>query len=312
MVNMDKILVVDGITKEYPGRVAVSNVSFEVQKGSIHGFLGPNGAGKSTTMKMIAGLLPATAGSITLFGEKVEPEKLKMKNLIGLLPENAPLYLDMTVENYLKLVAKLHGVKEIQLQVDKVMTELSLIEVRKRIIGNLSKGYRQRVGLAQALVFDAPFLILDEPTNGLDPQTVVELREFIKKLSVNKTILFSSHVLPEVEQLCDQITIIHHGKIRASGDLKEIHKKFRQGLVLKVGIGENEKLPDLSSLGKYEVTQEHIVGKEKQFHLVFEDDRDCRSEIGKIVIKGGVNLLTLQVESPELEDIFLHMTEQKK
>lgn len=312
MVNMDKILVVDRITKEYPGRIAVSNVSFEVQKGSIHGFLGPNGAGKSTTMKIIAGLLPATAGSITLFGEKVEPEKLKIKNQIGLLPENAPLYLDMTVENYLKLVAKLHGVKEIQLQVDKVMTELSLIEVRKRIIGNLSKGYRQRVGLAQALVFDAPFLILDEPTNGLDPQTVVELREFIKKLSVNKTILFSSHVLPEVEQLCDQITIIHHGKIRASGDLKEIHRKFRQGLVLKVGIGEKEKLPDLSSLGKYEVTQEHIVGKEKQFHLVFEDDRDCRSEIGKIVIAGGVSLLTLQVESPELEDIFLHMTEQKK
>ncbi len=312
MVNMDKILVVDRITKEYPGRIAVSNVSFEVQKGSIHGFLGPNGAGKSTTIKMIAGLLPVTNGSITLFGEKVGPEKLQMKNLIGLLPENAPLYLDMTVENYLKLVAKLHSVKDIQLQVDKVMTELSLIEVRKRIIGNLSKGYRQRVGLAQALVFDAPFLILDEPTNGLDPQTVVELREFIKKLSANKTILFSSHVLPEVEQLCDQITIIHQGKIRASGDLKEIHRKFRQGLVLKVGIAENEKLPDLSSLGKYEVTQEHIVGKEKQFHLVFEDDRDCRSEIGKIVIAGGVSLLTLQVESPELEDIFLHMTEQKK
>lgn len=312
MVNMEKILVVDGITKEYPGRIAVSNVSFEVQKGSIHGFLGPNGAGKSTTMKMIAGLLPATTGSIMLFGEKVEPDKLKMKNLIGLLPENAPLYLDMTVENYLKLVAKLHGVKDIQLQVDKVMTELSLIEVRKRIIGNLSKGYRQRVGLAQALVFDAPFLILDEPTNGLDPQTVVELREFIKKLSVNKTILFSSHVLPEVEQLCDQITIIHHGKIRASGDLKEIHRKFHQGLVLKVGIGENEKLPDLSAFGKYEVTQEHLVGKEKQFHIVFEDDRDCRSEIGKLVISSGVHLLTLQVESPELEDIFLHMTEQKK
>ncbi len=312
MVNMDKILVVDGISKEYPGRIAVSNVSFEVQKGSIHGFLGPNGAGKSTTMKMIAGLLPVSAGSITLFGEKVGPEKLKMKNQIGLLPENAPLYLDMTVENYLKLVAKLHGVKEIQLQVDKVMTELSLTEVRKRIIGNLSKGYRQRVGLAQALVFDAPFLILDEPTNGLDPQTVFELREFIKKLSVTKTILFSSHVLPEVEQLCDQITIIHQGKIRASGDLKEIHRKFRQGLVLKVGIGENEILPDLSHLGSYEVTQEHIVGKEKQFHLVFEDDRDCRSEIGKIVIAGGVSLLTLQIESPELEDIFLHMTELKK
>jgi ABC-2 type transport system ATP-binding protein len=309
---MDKILVVDNITKEYPGRTAVSGVSFDVMKGSIHGFLGPNGAGKSTTMRMIAGLMPASSGNITLFGEKVEPQKLNFKNQIGLLPENAPLFLDMSVEDYLKFVAKLHSVKNIKEQVDKVMTDLSLIEVRKRLIGNLSKGYKQRVGLAQAIVYDAPFLILDEPTNGLDPQTVVELREFIKKLSHQKTILFSSHVLPEVEQLCDQITIIHQGKVKASGDLKEIHRKFRQGLVLKVGIGEKETLPDLSQLGKYEITQEHIVGREKQFHLIFEDDQDCRSEIGKLLIKQGVSLLTLQVESPELEDIFLHMTELKK
>jgi ABC-2 type transport system ATP-binding protein len=312
MVNMDKILVVDSVTKEYPGRTAVSKVSFEVKKGSIHGFLGPNGAGKSTTMRMIAGLLPATSGSISLFNEKVEPHKLNLKNKIGLLPENAPLYLDMSVEGYLRLVAKLHSVKHINEQVDKVLQDLSLTEVRKRLIGNLSKGYRQRVGLAQAIVYDAPFLILDEPTNGLDPQTVVELREFIKKLSKEKTILFSSHVLPEVEQICDQITIIHQGKIKASGDLKEIHRKFRQGLVLKVGIKETEALPDLSPLGKYEVTQEHLVGQEKQFHIIFEDDLDCRPEIGKLLVSKGISLMTLQIESPELEDIFLHMTELKK
>lgn len=309
---MDKILVVDGITKEYPGRTAVSNVSFEVLRGSIHGFLGPNGAGKSTTMRMIAGLMPATSGTMTLFGETIHPEKLSLKNQIGLLPENAPLYLDMPVEKYLSLVAKLHGVKKVKEQVEKVMTDLSLIEVRKRLIGNLSKGYKQRVGLAQAIVYDAPFLILDEPTNGLDPQSVVELREFIKKLAQEKTILFSSHVLPEVEQLCDQITIIHQGKIRASGDLKEIHRKFRQGLVLKVGILENEKLPDLSELGKYEVTHEHIVGQERQYDLVFENDLDCRSDLGRLILSKGLHLLTLQVESPELEDIFLHMTELKK
>lgn len=311
MVNMDKILVVDKITKEYPGRTAVSGASFDVHQGSIHGFLGPNGAGKSTTMRMIAGLLPATSGSISLFGEKVDPEKLNLKNKIGLLPENAPLYLDMSVENYLKLVAKLHQVKNVNEQVEKVMVDLSLTENRKRLIGNLSKGFKQRVGLAQAIVYDAPFLILDEPTNGLDPQTVVELREFIKKLSANKTILFSSHVLPEVEQLCDQITIIHHGKIRATGDLHEIHKKFRQGLVVKIGIGEKETLPDLKEFGKHEISQEHIVGHEKQFHLVFEDDRDCRAELGKFLISEGLSLLTLQVESPELEDIFLHVTEQR-
>jgi ABC-2 type transport system ATP-binding protein len=312
MVNMDKILVVDRITKEYPGRTAVSEVSFDVNKGSIHGFLGPNGAGKSTTMRMIAGLMPATSGAITLFGEKVDPEKTTLKNKIGLLPENAPLYYDMSVENYLKFVAKLHSVKNVKDQVEKVMLDLSLIDVRSRLIGNLSKGFKQRVGLAQAIVYDAPFLILDEPTNGLDPQSVVELREFIKKLSANKTILFSSHVLPEVEQLCDQITIIHQGKIRASGDLHEIHRKFRQGLVLKLGIGEKETLPDLSQFGKHEISQEHLVGHEKQFHIVFEDDRDCRSELGKYIISKNINLLTLQVESPELEDIFLHVTELKK
>lgn len=309
---MNKMLVVDGVTKEYPGRLAVSNLSFSVEKGSIHGFLGPNGAGKSTTMKLIAGLMPVSSGKITLFDEVVDPENLNLKNKLGILPENAPLYLDMSVEKYLKLVAKLHGVKNISGQVDKVMEDLSITEIRKRLIGNLSKGFKQRVGLAQALVYDAPFLILDEPTNGLDPQSVVELREFIKKLAGEKTILFSSHILPEVEQLCDQITIIHQGKIRASGDLKEIHKKFRQGLVLKVGIAQNETLPDLSSLGKYEITQEHLVGAEKQFHMIFEDDRDCRAEIGKILVKQNVSLLTLQVESPELEDIFLHMTELKK
>ena len=309
---MDKILVVDEITKEYPGRTAVSKASFDVMKGSIHGFLGPNGAGKSTTMRMIAGLMPATSGTMTLFGEKIEPQKLHLKNQIGLLPENAPLYLDMKVEDYLTLVAKLHRVRHVKDQVEKVMKDLSLIEVRHRLIGNLSKGYKQRVGLAQAIVYDAPFLILDEPTNGLDPQTVVELREFIRGLAKEKTILFSSHVLPEVEQICDYITIIHQGKIRASGDLHEIHRKFRQGLVVKVGIGENETLPDLSRLGKYEITHEHLVGHEKQYHLNFEDDRDCRSELGKLLISEGKSLLTLQVESPELEDIFLHVTELKK
>lgn len=312
MVNMDKILVVDRVTKEYPGRTAVSNISFEVKKGSIHGFLGPNGAGKSTTMKMIAGLMPASSGSITLMGETVSPEKLHLKNLVGLLPENPPLYLDMSVENYLKLVAKLHRSPRVNEQVDKVMNDLFLTEVRKRLIGNLSKGFRQRVGLAQAIVFDAPFLILDEPTNGLDPQSVVELREFIKRLSAEKTILFSSHVLPEVEQICDQITIIHGGKIRASGDLHEIHQKFKQGLVLKIGIGEKEVLPDLSQFGKYEVTHDYLVSHEHQYHLVFQEDKELRTELAKFILSKGLNLLTMQVESPELEDIFLHVTENKK
>ncbi len=308
---MDKILLVDGVTREYPGRVAVSNVSFSVESGSIHGFLGPNGAGKSTTMKMIAGLLPVSSGTISLFGQKVTPEGQELKNKIGLLPENAPLYLDMKVEKFLQFIAKLHGVKNIREQVDHVMEELKLTEVKGRLIGNLSKGFKQRVGLAQALVYDAPFLILDEPTNGLDPQAVVELRDFIKKLSAKKTILFSSHVLSEVEQLCDQITIIHKGRIRASGDLAEIHRKFRQGLVLKIGLGTGESLPDLSSFGSFEIQHHSQLSNEEVYLVNFSSEKDQRADLGKFLIDRGLHLMTLQMESPELEDIFLHMTENR-
>lgn len=308
---MDKILLVDGVTKEYPGRIAVSGVSFSVEEGSIHGFLGPNGAGKSTTMKMIAGLLPVSEGSITLFGQKVSPDNQELKNQVGLLPENAPLYLEMKVEKFLQFIAKLHGVKNIREQVDHVMEDLKLTEVRGRLIGNLSKGFKQRVGLAQSLVYDAPFLILDEPTNGLDPQAVVELRDFIKKLSAKKTILFSSHVLSEVEQLCDQITIIHKGRIRASGDLAEIHRKFRQGLVIKIGLATGEALPDLTSFGSYEIQHHSQLSHEELYLVNFSSEKDQRADLGKFLIDRGLHLMTLQMESPELEDIFLHMTENR-
>jgi len=192
------------------------------------------------------------------------------------------------------------------------MEELSLTAVRGRMIGNLSKGFKQRVGLAQAIVYDAPFLILDEPTNGLDPQTVVELRDFIKKLSLHKTILFSSHVLSEVEQLCDQITIIHKGKMRASGNLKEIHRKFRQGLVIKLGLGLGQSLPDLTQFGKFEVTHHSTLNTEEQFLINFESEQDIRSELGKFILDRGLKLMTIHSESPELEDIFLHMTETRR
>ncbi len=308
---MENILIVDGVTKEYPGRVAVDSVSFNVKKGSIHGFLGPNGAGKSTTMRMIAGLLPPTTGTITLFGEKVETDKRSLKNQIGLLPENAPLYPDMTVEDYLRFVGKLHQMKNIDSRMDEVITGLNLKDVRKRIIGNLSKGYKQRVGLAQAIFYNAPFLILDEPTNGLDPQSVVELREFIKGLAKEKTILFSSHILSEVEQICDHITIIHQGKIRASGNLQEIHKKFRQGIVLRLGLSPGEKLPDLSQFGKYDIGPTQHLTMEDQYHLSFESERDFRPELVKFLVDKGTKVHTIMVESPELEDIFLHMTETR-
>lgn len=309
---MDKILVVDNVSKEYPGRFAVKGISFEVKKGSIHGFLGPNGAGKSTTMKMISGLTPVSQGKISLFGQEVSPDKLSLKNQLGFLPENPPLYLDMSVENYLRYVAKIHQVTNVSKQLDEILTSLHLGDVRHRLIGNLSKGFKQRVGLAQAIIYDAPFLILDEPTSGLDPQSVVEFREFIKKLSIHKTILFSSHILSEVEQLCDHITIIHQGKIRATGDIHEMRKKFKRGFVIKLGLGKNESLPDLSRFGKYSLIEKKEESSlEDIFKISFERDEDPRAELGAYLIKSGVTLLTLQSEPPELEDIFLHMTETK-
>jgi len=307
---MENILVVDDISKAYPGRKAVSNVSFQVQKGSIHGFLGPNGAGKSTTMKMIAGLIPATSGEIKLFGKSIKEDEKNYKNSIGLLPENPPLYFDMTVENYLDFIARIHEVKNVKERVNSIIEGLSLVQVRKRLIGNLSKGFKQRVGLAQALVYDAPFIMLDEPTNGLDPEAVVEFRNYIKELAKNKTILFSSHILSEVEQICDRVTIIHEGKIRATGTIEEIHRKFSQGLVLKIGIGKGEILPDLRTLGHYEIVHQVTLNNEDQFQICFKEERDCRSEISKILVSAGIQLKTLQVEIPELEDIFLHLTER--
>jgi ABC-2 type transport system ATP-binding protein len=309
---MENILVVESVTKEYPGRTAVSEISFNVKKGSIHGFLGPNGAGKSTTMKMIAGLLPPTSGKISFLGQEIHSKNREIINQIGLLPENSPLYFDMSVEKYLSLVAKIHGVEQIKLNVDRVLNSLSLTEVKNRLIGNLSKGYKQRVGLAQALVYDAPFIMLDEPTNGLDPEAVVELRDFIRTLSQNKTILFSSHILSEVEQLCDHITIIHQGKIRASGNIQHIHKKFRQGLVLKIGVLKGDRLPSLNLFGAHDVTHHHVVGEEEQFHICFENEKDCRHEIVSHLVNSGVRLVTFEMESPELEDIFLHLTEKEK
>lgn len=309
---MENILVVDNVSKEYPGRFAVKDASFRVKKGSIHGFLGPNGAGKSTTIKMISGLLRPSSGRIELFNEVVDTSSLHLKNHIGLLSDNPPLYEDMSVEKYLRFVAKLHKVKNIKSAVESVLESLTLIPVRHRLIGNLSRGYRQRVGLAQAMVYDPPFLILDEPTNGLDPHTVVEFRELIKKLSGTKTILFSSHILSEVDQICDEITIIHQGKIRASGDLQDIHRKFHQGLVLKVGLGPGEELPDLSRFGKHHITGHDISPREQIYNIIFELDTDIRSDLSKFLISQNKQLLTFQTDFPELEDIFLHMTETRK
>ncbi len=214
---MEPMIQVDHLVKRYGEVEAVRDISFAVQKGEIVGFLGPNGAGKSTTMRMLTGYLPLTSGSVRIAGHDVQREPREVKKRIGYMPEVPPLYLDMTVGSFLLFVARIKGVpaRERRARVEQVMHQCSIADMEKRSIGKLSKGYRQRVGLAQALINDPDVLILDEPTAGLDPQQIIEIRNLVKSLAGNHTIILSTHILPEVAMTCDRAVIINRGRIVA-------------------------------------------------------------------------------------------------
>ena len=211
------MITVENLTKRYANKTAIEGMSFQVEKGEILGLLGPNGAGKTTTMRIITGYMPASAGTVRVDGYEVFENPIDVRRRIGYLPENPPLYLEMTVTGYLRFVAKIKGVPKQNLdnEVARVMARASITDVKDRIIAKLSKGYKQRVGLAQALVNDPPVLILDEPTIGLDPKQIHEVRELIKELAGNHTVVLSTHILPEVEQTCHRVIIIDKGRIVA-------------------------------------------------------------------------------------------------
>lgn len=226
MPNSTEAIGLVGVSKAYPGINALTDINFSVTRGKVHGFLGPNGAGKSTTMNIITGLLHESSGTIRLMGHECVPSE--RKKLIGYLPEQPPIYPQMLVRDYLEFVAALHGQKNTQAKnsVDKAVASCGLEEVLNRMIGNLSKGYKQRVGIAQALVLGAEILILDEPTVGLDPVSVTEIRNLIQSLKGEHTVLLSSHLLHEISLVCDDITMINHGKLVATGSLQEIEHRF--------------------------------------------------------------------------------------
>ena len=304
---------VKNLTKRYGTNLALDRVSFTVDEGSIVGFLGPNGAGKTTTMNIITGYLSATSGEVTVFGKNTLEEPNEVKKMIGYLPEQPPLYLDMTVKEYLNFMYELKKVKLPREKHIKEICELVQISnVYNRLIGNLSKGYKQRVGIAQALLGNPPVLILDEPTVGLDPKQIIEIRTLIKNLGRNHTVILSSHILPEVQAVCERIIVINRGRLVADGatdtlahDLSQDHR-----LILRAEGPEREMVHELMTLPH--VIDVYSLGeKEKgvyELSIEAELDTDIRRDMFALLSRKGWPMMALKNTDLTLEDLFLQLT----
>ena len=304
---------VKNLTKRYGQNLALDRVSFTVDEGSIVGFLGPNGAGKTTTMNIITGYLSATSGEVTVFGKNTLEEPNEVKKMIGYLPEQPPLYLDMTVKEYLNFMYELKKVKLPREKHIKEICELVQISnVYNRLIGNLSKGYKQRVGIAQALIGNPPVLILDEPTVGLDPKQIIEIRTLIKNLGRNHTVILSSHILPEVQAVCERIIVINRGRLVADGatdtlahDLSQDHR-----LILRAEGPEREMVHELMTLPH--VIDVYSLGeKEKgvyELSIEAELDTDIRRDLFALLSRKGWPMMALKNTDLTLEDLFLQLT----
>jgi ABC-2 type transport system ATP-binding protein len=305
------MIEVSGIRKLYGELVALDEVSFEVKKGQIVGFLGANGAGKTTTMDIICGCLGASAGYAKIAGFDVFEQPLEVKKRIGYLPDEPPIHEDMQVEEFIHYVAKLRKVPsgERQSRVDEVMERLSLGDMRDRLIANLSKGYRQRVGLAQALIHQPEVLILDEPTEGLDPNQIIQIRELIRSLKGEHTILFSSHILSEVESLCDELIIIHNGRVIRQGPYADLLNQADQAreYQLQVRQGAQALLDPLSHLKGLEEVR---LAEGKPECIMFRTgvDYSVLDEVTRTVLDGGHGMVQLTPRAKTLEDIFIQLT----
>ena len=307
------MISVENLTKRYAAKTAIESMSFRVEKGEILGFLGPNGAGKTTTMRIITGYMPSTDGTVKVDGFDVADQPLEVRRRIGYLPENPPLYPEMTVIGYLKFVAKLKGAggPKVQDEVNRAMEKVNLGDVQGRIISKLSKGYKQRVGIAQALLNDPPVLILDEPTIGLDPKQIHEVRELIKGLAHSHTVVLSTHILPEVEQTCHRVIIIDKGKIVAVDTPQNLRSQI-QG-VARVFIEVEGPSADILAAVKSVpgVADVRVVSQtdgRSSLHVDGESGRDIRTDVARTVVNGGWGLLALQAENMSLEDIFIKLT----
>ena len=311
------MIQVESLVKKYGNHTAVDQLSFTVENGQIYGFLGPNGAGKSTTMNIMTGYIAANSGTVTINGYDILKEPGKAKQCIGYLPEIPPLYTDMTVQEYILFVAELKKVpkKERADHVNEIMGMTKIEDVKGRLIKNISKGYKQRVGLAQALIGNPEVLILDEPMVGLDPKQIIEMRDLIKKLSKDRTIILSSHILSEVSAVCDHILIISNGKLAASGSPQELQKMMHTTTELEITVlGTKEHAEEILRKIDGIVSYETEPAKEADAVMIrikTAGDEDMRKELSIALAKEGMPILTMNRIERSLEDIFLKLTESE-
>ncbi len=300
-------VVVSHLTKTYDAQKAVDDISFEVRKGEIVGFLGPNGAGKSTTMKVLTCYFPPTQGTVTVCGYDVDTQSIDVRRCVGYLPEHNPLYKDMYVREYLHFVAGVYHITHPTRRVNELieMTGLGLEQHKK--IGQLSKGYRQRVGLAQAMMHDPEVLILDEPTSGLDPNQLVEIRRLIKNLGKEKTVLFSTHIMQEVQALCDRVLIIDRGRIVADDTIEGLQHRLTGQVRIHVHVRGTAAVSDWQKIAGVRNVYDKGQG---HFQLVATTERDIRAEIFQLVVENGWVLLELYREDFSVEDVFQRLTSQ--
>ncbi len=310
------VIQIENLVKKYGANVAVDGLDLEIEGGKVYGFLGPNGAGKSTTMNVITGYIGATSGTVKVNGFDILKEGKKAKASVGYLPEQPPLYNEMTVEEYLKFVAELKGIPKAEREesIKAAVEKTGISEIYERLIRNLSKGYKQRVGIAQAIIGMPEVIILDEPTVGLDPKQIVEIRELIKSLGEDHTVILSSHLLPEVSEVCDYIYVISQGKLVAEGTEADLTKNIVKENILEVTIQGNQAVvesivKDMPTINEYSVSE---TAEGVKLVVKTSDDTDVRSELFAICASKGLPIVGMNYKESSLEDVFLEITEDYK
>jgi len=312
------LIKVKNVTKKYGNFTAVDNISFEIEEGQIIGLLGPNGAGKSTTMNMITGYIEPTEGEIIVDGYDMDKNSKKAKRQIGYMPEGTPLYYDLTVKEFIQYMGELKKVprKEIKEQIQKILKEIFLEDVQNKLIKNLSRGYKQRVSMAGALIGNPKILILDEPTVGLDPKQVTEIRNLIKSLGKDHTVILSSHILSEVSQICEKVIIINKGKIVAIDTPENLEKKVTTNNVLLVTVEDPERKIESALVEIEDIKEWKLVGDNedgtKQYSIEANKDKDLRKKVFEVLASKGITIFEMKKSEITLEDAFIELIRERE